>query len=280
MNSEYKISVIVPTFNRRHTIYRALQSVVTQSLAAYQIIVIDDGSDDGTAALIESQFGTVEYVYQKNAGVSSARNRGIEAARGDWIAFLDSDDEWLPKKLETQVNALKAQPDYGLCHTDEIWVRHGTRVNAMKKHAKSGGHIFQKCLPMCVISPSSVLVKRRVFDDIGGFDETLPACEDYDYWLRYCARYPVLYVDEPLLVKYGGHEDQLSRRYWGMDRFRIQALEKLVKSDVLNVDDRAAVLDVISGKCQILHKGALKYDNIELLEYCKRVSDELLQHLH
>jgi len=276
MDSEFKISVIVPTYNREHTLKRALQSVFRQSVAPYEVIVVDDGSDDDTATLIAAQFETVEYLYQQNKGVSSARNRGIDVAKGDWIAFLDSDDEWQPKKLQTQVEALRAEPSYRLCHSDEIWVRNGTRVNAMKKHAKFGGHIFQKCLPMCVISPSSVLVQRQVFEEIGGFDEALPACEDYDYWLRYCARYPVLYVDAPLLVKYGGHEDQLSRRYWGMDRFRVNALEKLLKSGVLSGVNRTAALEMIAGKCQVLNKGALKYDNIELLEYCARIQRDLL----
>ncbi|NOZ51580.1 MAG: glycosyltransferase family 2 protein [Gammaproteobacteria bacterium] len=276
MTSGFNISVIVPTFNRRHTIERALRSILSQSFAAYQVIVVDDGSDDDTAAFIQTRFKTVEYIYQKNAGVSSARNRGIKAARGEWIAFLDSDDEWRQKKLETQIKALIAQPDNRFCHTEEIWVRNGIRVNAMKKHAKSGGYIFRQCLPMCVISPSSVLMHRQVIDDIGLFDETLPACEDYDYWLRFCARYSVLYIDEPLLVKYGGHDDQLSRRYWGMDRFRIQALENVIKSGVLGVEDHEAAMAMIARKCRILNRGALKYGNIECLAYCERVKRDLL----
>ena len=115
----------------------------------------------------------------------------------------------------------------------------------MKKHAKSGGHIFRQCLPLCVISPSSVMIQRSLFDEIGLFDESLPACEDYDLWLRICARHPVLFLQEPMIIKHGGHRDQLSRRYWGMDRFRIQALEKIIDAPGLSPADRIAVAEML-----------------------------------
>jgi GT2 family glycosyltransferase len=155
-------------------------------------------------------------------------------AKHEWIAFLDSDDEWLPHKLERQCEALERHPQYRFCHTDEIWIRRGRRVNPMKKHAKHRGYIFDQCLPLCVISPSSALIHRDLFDRYGTFDPELPVCEDYDLWLRICAREPVLYVDEALLLKFGGHEDQLSQAYWGMDRFRIRALENLIRSGALD----------------------------------------------
>ncbi len=100
-----------------------------------------------------------------------------------------------------------------VCHTDEIWIRNGRRVNARKKHGKKGGWIFQHCLPLCAMSPSSIMIHRDVFTALGGFDERLPACEDYDLWLRITARYPVLFTRQPLIEKYGGHDDQLSRKY-------------------------------------------------------------------
>ena len=146
------------------------------------------------------------FIQQSNAGVSSARNVGIKRASGDWIAFLDSDDEWLPEKLETQMNALYKNPEIKICHTNEIWIRNGTRVNPKKKHEKFGGWIFQKCLPLCCISPSSVIIHKSIFKEIGLFDDSLPACEDYDLWLRITARNPVLYIKDSLLRKYGGHK--------------------------------------------------------------------------
>jgi glycosyltransferase involved in cell wall biosynthesis len=270
------VSVVIPTFNRIERLERALQSVLAQTYRVSEIIVVDDGSSDGTQAMIQDRFGDqVRYFYQGNRGVSCARNSGIRRSTGDWIAFLDSDDEWLPEKLQTQINALKNNPDHGLCHTNEIWIRKGKRVNPMIKHDKSGGYIYRRCLPLCVISPSSVLMHRDVFDEIGLFDESLPACEDYDYWLRYCARYPVLYIESHQLIKHGGHEDQLSQRYWGMDRFRVQALLKMLQSAQLSETDRVATIETIEEKCRILQAGANKHRNHEVMEFCQQALVEV-----
>ena len=197
--------------------------------------------------------------------MSAARNVGIQAAQGEWIAFLDSDDAWVPNKLSAQLNALACSPGHRLCHTEEILIRNGVRVNQMKKHQKSGGLIFERCLPLCCISPSSVLIHRELFDEVGRFDEGLPACEDYDLWLRICSREPVLFVEEALIEKYGGHEDQLSRKFWGMDRFRIRALEKLLRSDALNTSQRSATLEMLIRKLEILLNGAKKRKNEDVV---------------
>jgi glycosyltransferase involved in cell wall biosynthesis len=252
------ISVIIPTYNRLRTLPRALDSVLAQKLPAAEILVIDDGSQDQTRQLLETRYPNCRYLHQPNQGVSQARNRGIREASSEWLALLDSDDAWLPDKLRLQCQALQAQPAYRLCHTDEIWVRNGVRVNPMKKHAKGGGRIFYDCLPRCVISPSAVMLHRTLFGEIGLFDTRLPACEDYDLWLRICAREPVLYVDKPLLIKYGGHKDQLSRQHWGMDRFRIQALEKLIQSGGLTPAYRAAARAMLVQKARIMLQGAEK----------------------
>jgi glycosyltransferase involved in cell wall biosynthesis len=260
------VSVIVPTFNRRDVLPRALDSVLKQRGAGLvELIVVDDGSTDETAALVRADYPQARLLRQENRGVSAARNVGIQAAQGEWIALLDSDDYWLEGKLARQLTAIAEQPELRLCHTEEIWIRNGVRVNPMKKHQKSGGSIYQRCLPLCCISPSSVLIHRTVFDEVGLFDETLPACEDYDLWLRVCAREAVLFLDEPLLVKTGGHEDQLSRKYWGMDRFRIRALEKILVSERLTPSDREATLSLLVRKLEILLNGAKKRDNRELL---------------
>ena len=143
----------------------------------------------------------------------------------------------------------------------------------MKKHAKYGGAIFHHCLPRCVISPSSVLIHDSVFKRIGGFDETLPVCEDYDLWLRISSRYEVLFIPEQLLVKYGGHEDQLSKKYWGMDRFRIRALTKMLDSGGLSSVHRAAVLMTLLEKLAILLEGARKRNNEKLIREYSPQSD-------
>jgi glycosyltransferase involved in cell wall biosynthesis len=253
-----KISVIIPTYNRAHVLGRAIQSVLDQILPAMEIIVVDDGSGDDTEQLIAESYPQCRYIQQPNRGVSAARNTGIEAATGDWLAFLDSDDEWLPGKLQAQKELLEQNPEIRICHTEEVWIRNGKRVNQMKKHAKSGGHIFQKCLPLCVISPSSVIIHRNLFDEVGTFDENLPACEDYDLWLRICATHPVAFVEQPQINKYGGHEDQLSQHYWGMDRFRIKALEKIIDSGLLGDQNRTAAIQTLTGKARILAQGAAK----------------------
>jgi glycosyltransferase involved in cell wall biosynthesis len=237
-------------------IARAIESVRSQTRPASEILCVDDGSTDDTHRFLADAYPEVRVLRQPNRGVSAARNAGIRAAAGAFVAFLDSDDEWLKPKLERQLQAMEANAGALLCHTNEIWIRNGRRVNPMKKHQKFGGRIFEKALPLCVISPSSVLVDRRLFDEVGLFDENLPACEDYDLWLRVCARFPILYLDQPLIVKHGGHQDQLSRRYWGMDRFRILALRKILADGNLRQDYRRAAESTLAQKLEILARGA------------------------
>ena len=167
------ISVIIPTFERKHLIGRALDSVLKQTQPAREVIVIDDGSSDGTAGWIKKAYPSIILIDQKNRGVSAARNTGIRNAKSKWVALLDSDDEWLPEKLEAQVKLLQKNENKLLCHTNEIWIRNGVRVNPMKKHQKFGGMIFNECLDICRISPSSSLFCRTILDDLGLFWETI-----------------------------------------------------------------------------------------------------------
>ena len=264
-----RVSVVIPTFNRATLVERAIDSVLGQTHSAFEIIVVDDGSTDNTSATLRNKYSDKLVVFQQsNRGVSAARNVGIAHATGNWIALLDSDDEWLPSKLAQQLALIKNHTDCLLCHTDEIWIRSGVRVNAMNKHKKSGGDIYQQCLPLCAISPSSVIFQKQLLDDVGNFDETLPACEDYDLWLRICAQHKVHYLDQKLLVKYGGHEDQLSRKHWGMDRFRIKSLQKMLQLNVLSEDKQASTVTTLTKKIQILLNGAIKHNNTALIEEC------------
>jgi glycosyltransferase involved in cell wall biosynthesis len=256
--SKYSVSVIITTFNRRHTIERAIDSVLNQTHPADEIILIDDGSTDGTDQLIKINYPNIIYIWQENQGISHARNTGISLSTFNWIALLDSDDEWLSSKLYQQIRALQDQPDYKICHTNELWIRNGKRVNQMKKHEKSGGLIFEKCLPLCIISPSSVMIQRSVFDEYGLFDQSLPVCEDYDLWLRLCAFLPVLYIEDPQIIKYGGHSDQLSRKYWGMDRYRMKVLEKIIDNPKLSPEKLRAAIQTLIEKIDIYILGAKK----------------------
>ncbi len=271
---EGNIDVIIPTYNRRHTLGRAIDSVLIQSLKPTEIIIVDDGSTDGTQELISINYPDITYIKSENKGVSAARNLGIKHSQSDWLAFLDSDDEWLPNKLEKQSAAISNQKEYKVVHCDEIWFRNGNRVNSKIKHQKYGGSIFEKCLPLCVVSPSAVIIHRVLFKELGLFDENLPACEDYDLWLRICALYPVLYLDAPLLIKYGGHEDQLSRKHWGMDRFRVEALRKILRSGILNESQELAATETLIQKCNILIGGAKKRGNQELMLVCRSLIEE------
>ncbi len=267
------ITVIIPSHNRCALLMRALESIMKQTYPPDQMIVIDDGSTDDTVDQVNKHFPDVELIKQSNHGVSHARNQGIRRASGEWLAFLDSDDEWLPDKLQIQMTALEQQPEFKVCHTEEIWVRNGVRVNPMKKHKKTGGWIFQQCLPLCAMSPSSVLIHRSVFAELGNFDEDLPACEDYDLWLRITARFPVIFIETPQIVKYGGHEDQLSQKYWGMDRFRIEALLKILRQNILKEADKRAATEMLLKKCRIFKQGALKRDKTEQADYYQNIID-------
>jgi len=292
-----QVSVVIPVHNRRRLVRRALRSVLRQQTLPREVIVVDDGSDDGSAEAAqaeaeslkaeaetaevtvetaESRIETAESRVQtaaggavavriirnaRNLGVSAARNMGAAMAAGAWVAFLDSDDEWLPHKLGAQLECIARNPGSCLCHGDEIWLRNGARINPKRKHRKRGGWIFRHCLPLCIISPSAVMVRRDVLRECGGFDRNLPVCEDYDLWLRLCARHPVLCVPQALLVKHGGHAGQLSRRHWGLDRFRVRALEKILHSGALGEGDYAAARDTLLAKLQILTNGARKRGN-------------------
>ncbi len=271
-----EISVVIPTHNRAQRVARAVKSVLEQSCPPCEIIVVDDGSTDQTVPHLVRSFTGIRLVQQEHSGVSAARNAGIGQARGEWVAFLDSDDEWKPGKLERQAKAIEQEREKGkeflACHTDEIWIRNGTRVNPMTKHAKPQGWIFESCLPRCCVSPSSAMFHRNLFKRFGVFDETLPACEDYDLWLRIFSRLPVLLVPELLVVKYGGHGDQLSRKYWGMDRFRVKALEKILQSGKLEVLQQQQVIHTLKEKIAILANGFEKRGNLDqAVQYRKKL---------
>ncbi len=260
-----KISVIIPTYNRKHTIGRAIFSVLRQTHSVFELIVVDDGSDDGSGEWIRKEYPEIQYIFQPNAGVSSARNKGIELAKGSWIAFLDSDDEWLPKKIEYQIKSIQRNPDYYFCHTNEIWIRNGIRVNQKKKHKKYGGYIFDKCLDICRVSPSSTLVHKKIFRTIGLFDESLKVCEDYDLWLRIFAKYKALFLNQLLIKKYGGHLGQLSKVDGGIERYRIQSLEKILRSNMLKQSQFNNAKEMLIRKLNIYAKGLKKRNKMREL---------------
>lgn len=260
-----KVSVIIPTYNRAWCLAEAVDSVLAQELRGFELIVVDDGSTDDTPRLIEGYGEAIRTLRRENHGVSAARNAGIAAARGELIAFLDSDDLWLPGKLRRQVEFFTSHPEALICQTEELWVKNGRRVNPGKRHRKRGGMIFEPSLDLCLVSPSAVMVRRELFERVGLFDESLPACEDYDLWLRVSCRFPVHLIETPLIVKRGGHADQLSRA-WGLDRFRITAMANLLTGNVLNDVQRQAVQRVLRRKCAVYAGGCRRRGRTEEAE--------------
>lgn len=262
-----RVSVVIPTFNRLPMLIRAIESVRAQSYPVSEICVVDDASTDGTREWLIKQPDLKLFFSDKNQGVSESRNRGLKLVSSPWLALLDSDDSWEPAKIEEQFALLNANPGHMVCHTAERWMRNNQPVSVSINAGKRSGWIYSSCLPLCTISPSSVLFHRSVYDSVGAFDVSLPACEDYDYWLRLTSRYPVLFVDKPLVVKYGGHADQLSRKYWGMDRFRIDALVKSLNSGILNPEQIKLTSDMLRKKIEIYLIGAKKRNKVEEIKY-------------
>ena len=255
------ISVIIPTYNRGWIIKEAIDSVLAQEYINYELIVVDDGSIDDTHDILNSYQKNFLVLRQNNKGVSAAGNREVAAASGRFIAFLDSDDIWLPQKLSQQVDFFQSNPDALICQTEEIWIRNNVRVNPKKRHKKPSGMIFKPSLSLCLVSPSAVMIKKNLFEEVGLFDETLPACEDYDLWLRVSCRHPVHLIDTPLIIKRGGHDDQLSSSP-GLDKFRIKAIKKVIESGLLSAAQYQTAVETLKEKCDIYASGCRKRGRI------------------
>ena len=271
------VAVVIPTYNRKHLTERAVQSVLNQTVTPNEIYVVDDGSTDGTSEYISSNYKQVRVRAQPHQGVSSARNTGIDASTSDWICFLDSDDTWHPAKLEKQLKTVDITKNKLVSHTQEAWCRHGTYVKVPSKYRKKGGDIFNECVRHCAIGPSTTMIHRGVFDACGLFDPGYEACEDYELWLRISSKYKVSVVDTALTTKYAGHADQLSTSVWGLDRFRIRALHKILTSSMLNPSQHEVATQEIIRKSEIFIAGCQKHGRdsrefIELLTHYKQMT--------
>ncbi|MFQ6037203.1 MAG: glycosyltransferase family 2 protein [Candidatus Aminicenantales bacterium] len=268
-DSRPSVSVIIPTYNRGYIVREAIQSVLDQEFfkssspgSAFELWVVDDGSTDSTRDVVASFPEPVKYIRQEHRGVSAARNLGLRVSSGDFIAFLDSDDLWTKYKMRAQMSFMQAYPEAMVCYTEETWIRNGVVINPGKKHEKVSGWIFERVLPLCLLSLSSAVFRRGVFRVLGDFDERLPVCEDYDFGIRLASRYPVHLIPRRLIIKRGGHADQLSKKFWGIDRFRIQALEKALNSG-LTPDQQRLVRSEIVRKARILLEGSEKRGRVQ-----------------
>jgi glycosyltransferase involved in cell wall biosynthesis len=256
-----KVSIIIPVYNRTDVLSRALRSVQAQSFQDFEILIVDDHSTQEIRMAI-SDF-SYSYLKTQGKGVSAARNTGIRSAAADLIAFLDSDDEWLPTKLEKQMAYLSENPHLSIVHTNEIWIREGQTVKQNSKQKKFGGRIFSQCTERCLIGPSSVLIRKSLLDRVGVFDESFPVCEDFDLWLRIAESEEVGFLTEALILKHGGHADQLSMQFHSMDLWRVRALAKHFGNKTLSESDRLALCNSLQLRCKILLKGFEKHKNFE-----------------
>lgn len=271
------VSVIIPTYNRRDFLPQAIASVVAQD-HPFELIVVDDGSDDDTESLVPGDDPRIRYIRQLNRGAAAARNTGIRAASHDLIAFLDSDDRFVAGKLGLQAAAMGARHHCLVSHTEEIWYRRGVLLQQKKIHRKEEGDLFARSLKLCVIGMSTIMARRRLFEMVGLFDEALPCCEDYDLWLRVGCRFPFLLVKEALTIKEGGRADQLSVRYRvGMDRYRIASIRALLESGQLTEEQRLLARAELVEKCRIYGTGCLKHgreeEGSEYLDLARRLVD-------
>lgn len=252
-------SIIIPTYNRLPFLKIALGSALNQNFTDYELIIADDGSTDKTKDFIHNlDYPCLRYFYQKNSGPASARNLGIKKAKGKYICFLDSDDRFRKDKLKITYQHIKQNPSYKIFHSQEIWYRNGKLLRQKKRHKKPTGFVFANAARLCSVSISTAAIKKEIFSDIGNFDPKLPACEDYEFWLRATSRYPVYLINDFLTIKEGGHPAQQSKKYPAMDEYRIYALTKIIDSNTLNKKQYKIASCNLKDKCLIYIKGAKK----------------------
>ncbi|MBP3985873.1 glycosyltransferase family 2 protein [Pseudoxanthomonas helianthi] len=205
-----RISAIIPTYNRRDLVIRAIETALAQTVPIDEIIVVDDGSSDGTGDALHARYGErIRYVWQANAGVSAARNHGMRLARGRYFALLDSDDEWLPEKTARQLALLQARPDLGmaLCDVQRVDAA-GNAIDILRRRdtIREDGPALRWVIHNPALAPASAMFLREVFEDIGGFDESLRTAEDIDFHLRVARRWPIGVVEAPLVRAMRGHD--------------------------------------------------------------------------
>ena len=270
-----QVTVILPTWNRAKWLKSSIESVLSQTFQDFELIVVDDASTDSTVEILESYSGKIRtIILPENLGVSAARNTAIVQSDSKWIAFLDSDDYWHSEKLEKQIKQIRLFPEYQIHFTDEIWIRNGIRVNPKNKHRKREGRIFKPSLALCLMAPSTVMLRRELLERHGMFDDALPVCEDYDLWLRLSAYHPVMLLNEKMMTRHGGHSDQLSRKLGAVDRFRVKSLQKILSQENLRSGDRTAAIRMLRKKCEILIKGFRNRGNMKEICVYKNIAQK------
>jgi glycosyltransferase involved in cell wall biosynthesis len=215
MKEPAAVSVIIPAYNCEQYVAEALDSVFAQTLYPHEIFVVDDGSTDGTRRVLDAYIPQIIYVYQHNRGAAAARNNAIRRATGDFIAFLDADDLWLPEMLASQIDCFRKHPTCGLVYTDmKMFDASGIIHESVRDWLGMSmpvGYVFPELFWETLFCPSSVLCRRECFDEVGLFDDTLRHGDDYQMWLRIARRFELGCVDKPLMM-YRQHPEMLTRR--------------------------------------------------------------------
>ncbi|MES0488908.1 MAG: glycosyltransferase family 2 protein [Leptospirales bacterium] len=259
------VDVVIPTYERYDLTYEAVKSVLDQTYKHLQIYIIEDGSN--VCCELKKEFQQDERIHYfalgRNRGTSYARNFGAKKGKNPLLAFLDSDDLWLPDKLEKQIQYFKDNPEYKWLHTNEAWFRNGAPVKQKSMHRKQGGKFLEKLFQRCIISASSVLFRREFFETSGYFLPHLRIGEDYELWLRLNYLEPVGFLEENLTIKRAGEWDQLSA-ITEIDRYRVLALHRFYKKHENEkgfLPFKESCRNEIIHKIEILLKGANKHNN-------------------
>jgi len=268
------VSIIIPTYNRYDLLLGAIESIKNQTYKNFEIIIVDDGSIDKTCRLQSDK--SVVYLHQKNKGPAAARNSGVKLAKGEWIAFLDSDDLWCREKLRLQMDFVKENSEYNIFYTDESWIRNGKYVNKKKFHKKYHNWIYPQCLKLCFVGISTLLIKKNLWKKFGGMDETMPVAEDYDLWLRLAAENKFFYIDKELVIRSGGRDDQLSISFRGMDKYRIIALQKMMEEGALKAEWKKLTCDELIKKCEIYMTGCEKHGKTDEVTLCENILNKMI----
>lgn len=234
------VSIILPTYNRANYLPYSINSVLAQSYDIFELYIIDDGSSDNTVDVVNNYLNDdrVHYIYQDNQGQSVARNEGLKRAKGDFICFLDSDDLYKPDKLVKQIDILKSNRKIDIVHGDEDLIDKDGRILSKKNMNRYSGMIYEKLLIDNSVSIITVMARKKCFDEMGGFDESIEVGDDYDLWLRFSAKYRYHYEPE-YFAQYRIMDDQISsdkKRRFESNR---NTIERFLKEhpDLLNKDE-------------------------------------------
>jgi len=227
------VSVIIPTYNGAVTIRKAIDSVLQQTMPVAEIILIDDGSTDGTAQITQKYGAAIRYFYFENGGLAVARNRGIDKAKSDWIAFLDDDDEWLPHKIESQTHVLEKNPEikWSSCHHVDVNVADGSHAlipipPKLQEEIRRTGTLsfFSAQMKGLFGTPSGIIVHRSAFDEVGRFDPVMLTGQDGDMWCRIALKYPRIAVCAEVCWRYFvGNPNALHRKGRGHRDLQLQS---------------------------------------------------------